>query len=152
MIIGCALVDGGTIQSIDPFGGRRYVIHYPLLEHWGAQFGLAPLDVTAMRIFSKLCCVASLPTLCVERPDVPASVVALGGGFLAVGAPKAIADKLAEKQIAIGAQRKVGTPEMILSAINAITSKPPTGGQPRYTALVLGDFVAEQTVMLLVPE
>jgi hypothetical protein len=151
VIIGCALVDGGTIQSIDPFGGRRYVIHYPLLEHWGAQFGLAPLDVTAMRIFSKLCCVASLPGLCVDRPEVPATVVAVGAGYVAVGEPRAIASQLAEKQIAVDGQRKVGTPEMIVSAINLLTSKPPAGDRARYTALVLGDFVAEQTVMLLEP-
>ena len=61
VVIGCALVAGGDVQGVDPWGGRRYVVHYPLLAHWGAMFGIAPLDLTAQRFFTLLCCLAGLP-------------------------------------------------------------------------------------------
>jgi hypothetical protein len=147
IVIGCALVEGGTIQKIDPFGGRRYVVHYPLLEHWGAEFGLAPLDVIAMRFFSRVCCLAGLHALNVDRPGVPTGLVTLGGGLLAVGDPKAIAVKLRDKKIA--AQRSVHTAEMIASALTLFGTKP--SEKDVYAKLVLADLVAEHTVVLLVP-
>lgn len=61
VVIGCTTVSAGSIGDIDPYGGRRHVVQYPLLAHWGSQVGLAPLDVSASRLFSTLCCVASLP-------------------------------------------------------------------------------------------
>jgi len=153
VVIGCAIVEGGTIQSIDPFGGRRYVVHYPLLEHWGGQFGLAPLDVSASRFFSKLCCLASLPAPGVNQPDVPAALLHIGGGYLLAGDPKAMGAKLTDARINIVEHRRVGTPEMIVSALTLIGTKPgKTTTQPRpFSALVLADFVADQTVMLLMP-
>jgi hypothetical protein len=150
VVIGCALVDAGTIQAIDPFGGRRYVVHYPLLEHWGSQFGLAPLDSVAMRFFSRICCIASLPQVGGDGRDVPAELVHLGGGYLAMGTPKAIADRLAEEKVAVASQRKVGMPELIVTAIRLIGTKRAAGDQ-QYTALVPADFVADGTVMLLTP-
>jgi hypothetical protein len=61
VVIGCATIQGGRIVDVDPWGGRRWVLHYPLLTHWGHQFGIAPLDLTASRLFGLLCCVAHLP-------------------------------------------------------------------------------------------
>jgi len=149
VVIGCAVVEAGTIQSVDPFGGRRYVVHYPLLEHWGSQFGIAPLDVTAMRFFSKLCCLASLPANDVGKPNLPSVAVPLGGGHLLIGEPAAMAENLRDKNIV--AQRKVGMAEMIASTIVAINTKRNGAENRPYTALILGDFVAQQTVMLLTP-
>jgi hypothetical protein len=157
VVIGCTVVEGGRIREVDPFGGRRYVVHYPLLEHWGAQFGLAPLDVTAARFFSKLCCLAGLPALGVDRPDVPVVLVPLGNGYLAVGDPPGIAARLNEAKVSIVAQRKAAAPEMIASALalagnsRPTTTAPSQAAQTRYTSLVLADFVADQTVMLLTP-
>jgi hypothetical protein len=153
VVIGCATVAGGTIQGIDPFGGRRYVVHYPLLEHWGAQFGIAPLDVMASRFFSKLCCVSALPALGVASPNVPVAAVALGAGQFVVGDPKEIATLLERAKVTIVARRSVGLPEMIASALALSGTQPsPTQGEQRqYTALVLDDFVANQTVMLFLP-
>ena len=51
------------IERIDPWGGRRWVMHYPLLSYWGEQFGIVPPDVLASRIFALICCLARL-----ERP------------------------------------------------------------------------------------
>jgi hypothetical protein len=149
IVIGCAVVEGGTIRNIDPFGGRRYVVHYPLLEHWGAQFGLAPPDLILMHFFSWLCCLAGLKSLSVDTPGVFTNVVALGGGHLAVGDPRAIAVKLREQKINIVSERSVHTPEMIASALTLTGTKPSEGAQ--YAKLVLADFAADQTVVLLVP-
>jgi hypothetical protein len=154
IVIGCAVVEGGTIPSIDPFGGRRHVVHYPLLEHWGAQFGIAPLDVIASRFFSKLCCVGALPSVSPARPNVPSVVTRIGRGYIAVGDPTAIARELRERQISIVTQRRIHIPEMIASALTMIGSRrgEQQDQQPQYAQLVLADFVADQTVMLLVPE
>ena len=61
VVIGCAQVHGGRIVEVDPWGGRRWVVHYPLLSYWGHQFGIAPLDLTASRLFSMICCLGGLP-------------------------------------------------------------------------------------------
>ena len=152
VVIGCATVDGGTIQKIDPFGGRRYVMHYPILEHWGAQFGLAPPDITFSRFFSKLCCLAGLAPLNVDKPDVPAALVPLGTGYLAVGEPTDIAKALPE-QVQIVERREAGLPEMIASVLVLLSSTKSAGapGQTSYRALSLNNFVAAHTVLLIMP-
>lgn len=71
VVIGCTTVRGGTIGDIDPFGGRRWVVQYPLLNHWTSQLGLAPLDAVANRLSSLLCSVAALP-----GPTTPGSTPA----------------------------------------------------------------------------
>jgi hypothetical protein len=163
IVIGCVVVEGGTIQHIDPFGGRRWVIHYPLLEHWGAQFGIAPLDLTASRFFSKLCCISALAAPAAAVDTTPWQRIAIGDGILYVGD---LARPMEEVRPMIASQRKVGTAEMIASVVTLMTRQPsaarpqpaeqprPSAEQParRFTALVLGDLVAEGTVMLLVPE
>jgi hypothetical protein len=61
VIIGCARVEGGRIVMVDPWGGRRWVVHYPLLAYWGQQFGIMPPDAIASKVFDIICCMASLP-------------------------------------------------------------------------------------------
>jgi hypothetical protein len=58
VVIGCALVSGGDICELDSWGGRRWVVHYPLLSHWLEQFGVTPPDVLASRVFDLICCIA----------------------------------------------------------------------------------------------
>lgn len=154
VVIGCAVVEGGAIQSIDPFGGRRHVVHYPLLEHWGSQFGIAPLDLTASRFFSKLCCLSALPAVSVKSPDVSGQLIAVGGGHLWIGDPREIHATLDKHQIDIVGQRKVATPEMIAAALTLIGTRPERNEgdvRSQYTALVLAELVADQTIMLLIP-
>ena len=155
VVIGCAVIEGGTISHIDPFGGRRHVIHYPLLSHWGAQFGLAPLDITASTFFSKICCLGSLPAVVGRQQDPKAAWVSLGNGFLGVGEPRQIQARTEEalKGAEIATRRSVGLPEMIATAIAATSasSTRPGDAQARYAALELADFVADQTVVLFVP-
>lgn len=73
VVIGCTTLQAGTLGEIDPFGGRRYVVQYPLLTHWASQFGLAPLDTMITRLSSLLCCVATLPRP-TTMPDTPAFI------------------------------------------------------------------------------
>ncbi|HEX2572303.1 MAG TPA: hypothetical protein VH877_22350 [Polyangia bacterium] len=86
VVIGCATVSAGIIQSVDPWGGRRWAMHYPLIAYWGQQFGVAPPDLTASRLFSLVCCISALPVPHVAdalpRVDL---LVPLGQGFLALG-------------------------------------------------------------------
>lgn len=158
VVIGCAAIEGGAIRSIDPFGGRRHVVHYPLLAHWGAQFGIAPLDVIAARFFSRLCCVAALPAVAVGGRETPAMLSRLGAGYFAMGDPRDIAAALAERQIAVATRRQAGMAEMIAAALMLSGTEPEREQEReterqeiRYAALVLSDFVVDQTVMLLTP-
>ena len=57
--LGCVKVSPkGKILCFDEWKHRRYVLTGPLLTHWGSQFGLAPIDVTATRLAAWICCVA----------------------------------------------------------------------------------------------
>jgi hypothetical protein len=150
VVIGCAVVDGGTIQRIDPYGGRRYVVHYPLLAYWGAQFGIAPPDQTLVRFFSKLCCIVGLAAPAVDRPELPALVVPVGCGYFAAGEFPKINRELRDRAVIVET-RTVGAPELIASALALMRTQRSDNETGNYTALVLGDVVAEGTVMLLVP-
>ncbi|HEX3864897.1 MAG TPA: hypothetical protein VHY35_24690 [Stellaceae bacterium] len=156
VVIGCAVVEGGTIQSIDPIAGRRYVVHYPLVEHWLGQFGVAPPDVTLSHLFFKICCLAALPApgrgVADANRELPNAFVSLGDGYLAVGSPAAITAQITEHKIAVVSRRTAALPEMIASAVAAFsTAVPANRDRLQYTALVLDTIVAEGTVMLLLP-
>jgi hypothetical protein len=71
VVIGCAVVEGGSIVSVDPWGGRRWVVQYPLLSYWGQQFGIMPADAIASRLFGMICCFAGLaaPKFSVSTSD-----------------------------------------------------------------------------------
>jgi hypothetical protein len=73
VVIGSVTVEAGNIADINPWGGRRYVVHYPLLAHWGEQLGIVPLDVMVSRLMSMVCCVAGIPF-----PDVTTNVPGIG--------------------------------------------------------------------------
>src|SRR5262249_40189382 len=68
VVIGCAVIDECDVDFIDPWGGRRWVVLYPLLSYWGQQLGFMPLDVFASKLFSFICCLSGvrLPTPTVE--------------------------------------------------------------------------------------
>ncbi|MEB3260939.1 MAG: hypothetical protein VKP63_09970 [Cyanobacteriota bacterium] len=159
VVIGCAIVEGGAIQSVDPFGGRRHVLHSPLLSHWGAQFGLAPLDLSLNRLFSTLCRIAGLPALDGRQGAPPSGLVAMGPGFLAIGAPAALDKAFDERGFDVRERRGASTAELLAEALvllgrrvapseNANSDRLST----TFRALVLADVVAAGTVVLLVPE
>jgi hypothetical protein len=146
VVIACVVVEAGDIRKIDQFG-RRYVIHYPILEHWIAQAGFAPPDISLMRFFSTLCCVAGLPAAIVGQPKVGPFIQQLWGGWVGVGDPAEVAARFSDKTIVY--QRRVSTAELIVAFIALIGTTTPQ--QPKYQQLVLADFVADQTVVLLTP-
>jgi hypothetical protein len=100
VVIGCALVDGGEIQMVDPWGGRRWVVHYPLLAYWGTQVGIMPPDAIASRVFDLICCIASLPPPQQERADAlpigRGSVVPVGRSFVIFETPAGLEQRLKE--------------------------------------------------------
>ncbi|MBJ3764451.1 hypothetical protein ILP92_17075 [Maribius pontilimi] len=86
IVLGCVKVHpNGRIECFDEWARRRHVLTGPLLSHWGAQFGLAPLDVAASRLARWICCVAATPAA--QMPQLPGEAAALfsfgNGGFLA---------------------------------------------------------------------
>jgi hypothetical protein len=112
VVIGCATIAGGAIQGIDPWGGRRWVVHYPLIEYWGRQFGIAPPDLIASKLFDLICCVARLtvpdptqesrlgPPILVQPPETAQpvgrdSLNELGRSFVGVGPSGAVLARLA---------------------------------------------------------
>lgn len=96
VVIGCTVVTGGTIGDIDPYGGRRWVLHGPLIGHWTSQLGIAPLDIIASRFMSQLCCVASLPGIG-ALPAFPVVVQKLSSGFLTFGTPDEVKQQLQDE-------------------------------------------------------
>ena len=89
VVIGCATIASGQIESISPWSGRRWVMHYPLVSYWGAQFGIVPPDVLASRLFSLICCLGSLPIPGIAVFNAAgrsnaSKEVAVGAGFLRI--------------------------------------------------------------------
>ncbi len=158
VVVGCAVVEGGTIQSVDPFGGRRYVMHYPLIEHWLGQFDVPPPDLLIGRLFSKLCCVAGLPALGGEQHG-KSYLIPFRRGYAVLGDWEGI-DEETRARVRVVSQRRVGIPEMIVAALDLLGShevapierkKSDESERSVYTALVLDEIVAEGTVTLLTP-
>ena len=162
VVIGCVLVDGGEIRMVDPWGGRRWVVHYPLLAYWGQQFGIMPLDAIASKFFDFLCCIAELPAprFPVRQGGVitdvagsagtgaePAvgrsSMVNLGRALLmfdtAAGAERRLSSLglRAERSVALNPFDFVGRVSEILSAPTAAPANQPL---VRYTAVGVPDL------------
>src|SRR2546425_11431392 len=141
VVIGCAIVNSGTIQNIDPWGGRRYVVHYPLLAHWGAQFGIAPLDVIMSRVASFICCIGGLPTTHAE-PEKPPPVtigthvpaqpkfVPAGNAVLAVGDSTAVPAQVHQMGITVTEMRSAGLAEFVSRLLTSFGQEAPPQGAP----------------------
>ena len=122
VVIGCVVVEGGTIQHIDPFGGRRWVIHYPLLAHYAARSSASRRSTSRCRVSSRSC-VASAHW---RRPPSPRTLRP-GSAF-----PSAMASftsaiwhaRWTRSAPLIVSQRKVGLAEMIASVLTLMTQRP----------------------------
>jgi hypothetical protein len=154
VVIGCTQVAGGTLGEIDPFGGRRWVMHYPLISHWGAQFGMAPVDVTASRFFSTICCISALPPPGSHENKMDV-VAELGTGFLTFGTPAAIAEKLQQRENLVLVESKtVSFAEFVAHFIRAATKERDEGEQPARTTAIrytLGNPMAPKVLSLVMP-
>ena len=121
VVIGCATISGREIERVEPWSGRRWVMHYPLWSYWGAQFGLVPADVLASRMFSFICCVAGL------KPP--------GFGPVSYGSPYGI---FSEQQLAVGSARLVVNP-----ATPAAGTATETASLPVFAARVLSSLASQ---------
>jgi hypothetical protein len=136
VIIGCAQVEGGTLQMVDPWGGRRWVVHYPLLSYWGKQFGIMPFDALASKFFDLLCCIAhSLPGprdvgldtasgVGAAPPTVPATPV--GTGVFFVAPPEEAQARLAGMGVTV-ARTEALSPLAFLARVFGAVSEPRGG-------------------------
>jgi hypothetical protein len=125
VVIGCATIRGSRLVDVDPWGGRRWVVHYPLLSYWGHQFGLVPLDVFASRLFGLICCVSRLPFPTLERRLDPGS----NQGYIPVANMRLYTAKSAQLNRDLGAegvrvlaQHDVGLPEFLLKLFTNLRS------------------------------
>ena len=147
VVIGCVRVQGGTIRDIDPLGGRRWVVTYPLLSYWGHQFGIAPLDVTLSRVFSLICCISEL-----APPVGPSAIrpirggfsvfrdrnlVAVGNTYLFTGTADETAAEVSRARISVVRTREVPTDEFVANLVTGLrTSGPPA---ENFEVLTLAD-------------
>ncbi len=168
VVIGCAQIRGGRIVDVDPWGGRRWVVHYPLLTYWGHQFGIAPLDVTASRLFSMICCLGGLtaPVLDLRgtgittgialvqgdnigAPSTPASStaagtqpqpspIAVGHIFLVAGTRAEALAQLQNAGVSPVATRELGLPEFVSTLLVRLREQP-SGAALQYTLFGLQD-------------
>ena len=152
VIIGCAFVEGGQIQHVDPWGGRRYVVHYPLLAHWGSMFGIVPLDVLAQRFFSIICCVAGLPgigAIATAQPSIfsvagGGSAVPVGSALLTIGHAGLVEDARLEVDRTV----RVGSAEFVARLLDAL-QRPASDVGRRRVRYVVGESAG---IALIVPD
>lgn len=160
VVIGCAMVDAGEIQMVDPWGGRRWVIHYPILSYWGQQFGIMPLDAIASRFFHLICCISGLPgpkgtanqisgsisrtpagvvgSLGLE-PTGRSSVVPLGASTLIVDRPSAIPGRLQELGVQPAAAIALNPIDFVTRVAEALKAGPAAApGQALVDLTVVG--------------
>lgn len=101
IFLGCVMVSrDGRIKHFDEWKHRRYVLTGPLINHWGSQFGLAPVDVVATRLASWICCVAGveLPRIAQAGLDRAGSRYTIFGSSLA-GYGAAAGSKIDDQEI-----------------------------------------------------
>jgi len=162
VVIGCAVVDGkaGRILSVDPWGGRRWVLHFPLITHWTGLAGIAPLDYLASKLFEFICCIASyrrrLPQKTVEPQlaagndvtsnDVLSSSIALGTSQLIFDSEESLSKRSNNAKLTF---RKLGFAEFLQQALKA-TVQPTT--QPIKESAVVYSLSGFDRIFLLVPE
>jgi hypothetical protein len=151
VVIGSVTVEAGNIADINPWGGRRYVVHYPLLAHWGEQLGIVPLDVMVSRLMSMVCCVAAIPF-----PDFTTKVPGIGGrpiGVEAVPVGNAILSVAGSRNSYAG--KPVYRTEVLnqadFAARAARTINAPAGTQPA-AGYIRYELSGSPDVALLMPE
>lgn len=181
VVIGCAQVHGGRIVEVDPWGGRRWVVHYPLLSYWGHQFGIAPLDLTASRLFSMICCLGGLPVPPIRQPvpgttappapgtppgganppntnllfpfinSTDAKPVAVGHVFLVSGTRAEALKQLREAGVVPGVTRELELTEFVATLLLRLREQPP-GAVSQYTLFALRDAPDVHFAAPLFPE
>lgn len=148
VIIGCAVVDGGRLRMVDPWGGRRWVVHYPLLAYWGKQFGIQPFDAIASKLFDLICCIAQLvPASGTVPPTGLAAartpIVSLGASAIVFDQPSNIATRVRELGVVVDRRVTIGPAEFIAHVVAALNARPAIAGPATRTVLYTVDGVPE---------
>jgi hypothetical protein len=138
VVIGCATISGQVIERVDPWSGRRWVMHYPLWSYWGAQFGLVPPDVLASRLFSFICCIAGL-----KPPNVTLGQRA-GALSIPVGAGQIVVDPARAEGTPV---ETVSLPVFAARVVSALAREPALQGTPMVDIALAGS----PAIHLLVP-
>lgn len=145
VVIGCAMISGREIERVDAWSGRRWVMHYPLLSYWRAQFGIVPPDVLASRLFSFICCAAGLkpPSFAVNQVNLlrDSSIpqeVPVGAGRLVVNPAPAAAGTATET---------ASLPMFAARILSALAGQPAPEGTPMIDVALAGN----PAIRLLVP-
>lgn len=153
VILGCVQVAGGDMTTLDPWQGRRYVVHYPLLAHWGEQIGLTPLDVMVSRAMGLVCCLANLPVALpawpgVDRPETGVGFVPMGRAYF-VTAPSTFASvRQLEGRLNIVRREPVSALTLVNRAV-ALLQEPPAQPARRY---VRYEMAEAPWIALVAPE
>jgi hypothetical protein len=163
VVIGCAVVNAsGDIIRVDPWGGRRWVVHYPLLSYWGEQFGIVPLDVQASRLFGLICCIGGLPAPAVPVEQIPitgllagfagntaaVSDISVGAGRLLFGSSNTVTRRLGQLGIEPAARAQLGMFDFVLRTLGQL-EQPPAAVGTGYTLYTVDGF---PDAALLVPD
>jgi hypothetical protein len=162
VVIGCAVVDSkaGRIVSVDPWGGRRWVLHFPLITHWTGLAGVAPLDYLASKVFEFICCIASYGRRLTQKPVSPqlvaesnfaasellSSSIALGTSQLVFDSEESLAKRTSNAKLAF---RKLGFAEFLQRTLSA-TVQPST--QPINESAIVYSLTGFDRFFLIVPE
>lgn len=99
----------GRIECFDEWAHRRHVLTGPLITHWAGQFGIAPIDVTAARLASWICCIGRTPL-----PEMPAALNKAGlfdVGSAGIGGIEAAGPVVSCGGVAVDRVQTVGTLE-----------------------------------------
>ena len=150
-VIGCTTVDGGVIQSVDPWGGRRWVVHYPLLAYWGQQFGIMPPDAIASKLFDLICCIAGIgaarpmaataattSSFGTRQPSLTAQAIPLGRMMVFTGSDQDVTSSLAQANVQPARSLHLNPVDFIARVTRATEPTDPAGGQPLVRLSVLG--------------
>ncbi len=147
VVIGCVRVEAGDIREVDPWGGRRYVLHGPLLNYWGEQVGIAALDVTVGRLVSLVCCLACLPLpAALSSPDlnVRPGTINLNSSLLIRGSANEVNARLAEVNVQPVRTETISGVDFASRVVTALRqpASPLQPGQPvvRYTVEGMPDL------------
>lgn len=143
--LGCCEIDRrGTIVSFDMYTNRRYVLTGPLLAHWAAQLGIAPIDVIVGRFADALCCIAGKPAFGTSQGNTgTAGTTGYTFSTFHTGTTGTVAAFAQQNKANV---RYVGFPELLQRTFQAFTA--PAGSDKEVLAMQLD---GGGTVALLVP-
>jgi hypothetical protein len=179
-VLGTITADqNGLVKAFDMWQGRRWVLTGPLVNHWGAQLGLAPLDLVAGRLVNTICCLGlgqapgtgskvsmALPGLGTDTPEISmgpnglagadrrhldnAGVFLSDGCYLLFGSAESVPKLLAQNGLTAVATRTVSWVGFVKRLIEALAAPRAPGRAPSTYELYALDGLAGEQPFLMV--